>query len=519
METLFYAVPKSEDDHSKVELMGYTSSKIFWDLTIKAWKLTNILSNTTIAFTNQTEVIPLGTHTWHFLDGKCKDDHSNAGRSMNLHFKVDHNKFCCNDGTCIEWTLRCDNVPNCNDESDEQICDSLILPEGYDENKPPTNKILFSDDYSANLKTDVRVRFVILDLYDINEKESTITVRYQFVREWSDPRLQFRDLSWDDTRNTIDIKSIWYPRFEKPSNLKTLITTEYNGVVVKRKNNFTKFNDKKFLLKSRIFSGVDNTIVMSETHQVEVFCIFEQLAMYPFDEEKCEINVAMKERFTNFINILPQVIDDGPTSFSEYTIKEWNVNLEKNGSKTRLRLGLRLKRNAGMIIMIVYLPTILMTIINQSINYLSSGENKDFGYILEVNVTCMIVLAMIYSSVSTGLVPTPHIKMVEIWLISSLIYPFICIIINIRLRLLGKESTTKGRNNSNVKKIKVGEWNPTMNKENLENGQQLDEATPNDLGVSKSKEAHRLQFIAFYVLPAVYILFIIIYFIIIMHCV
>ena len=172
-----------------------------------------------------------------------------------------------------------------------------------------------------------------------------------------------------------------------------------------------------------------------------------------------------------------------------------------------------------MIIMIVYLPTILMTIINQSINYLSSGENKDFGYILEVNVTCMIVLAMIYSSVSTGLVPTPLIIMVEIWLISSLIYPFICIIINIRLRLLGKESTTKGRNNSNVKKIKVGEWNPTINKENLENGQQLDEATPNDLGVSESKEAYRLQFIAFYVLPAVYILFIIIYFIIIMHCV
>ena len=79
--------------------------------------------------------------------------------------------------------------------------------------------------------------------------------------------------------------------------------------------------------------------------------------------------------------------------------------------------------------MVTYLPTILMNIINQATVYVGSPGNCEF--ITTVNVTCMMVLASIYVSVSTSLPLTASIKPVDVWLIFNLGYPFMVIIITI----------------------------------------------------------------------------------------
>ena len=50
---------------------------------------------------------------------------------------------------------------------------------------------------------------------------------------------------------------------------------------------------------------------------------------------------------------------------------------------------------------------------------------------ITVNITCMMVLASIYLSVSASLPITPAIKPVEVWLLLSLSYPFFIIVISI----------------------------------------------------------------------------------------
>ena len=50
---------------------------------------------------------------------------------------------------------------------------------------------------------------------------------------------------------------------------------------------------------------------------------------------------------------------------------------------------------------------------------------------ITVNITCMMVLASIYLSVSASLPITPAIKPVEFWLLLSLSYPFFIIVISI----------------------------------------------------------------------------------------
>ena len=96
-----------------------------------------------------------------------------------------------------------------------------------------------------------------------------------------------------------------------------------------------------------------------------------------------------------------------------------------------LRIFIKLERSILSIIMVTYLPTILMNILNQATNYLS-GESK-YDLVITVNITSMMVLASIYLSVSNSLPDTPNIKPVETWLLFNLAYPFLVILINIPL--------------------------------------------------------------------------------------
>ena len=83
--------------------------------------------------------------------------------------------------------------------------------------------------------------------------------------------------------------------------------------------------------------------------------------------------------------------------------------------------------------MVTFLPTILMNIVNQATNYIS-GDDR-YSLIITVNITCMMVLASVYLSVSSSLPSTANIKPVEVWLLSNLAFPFLVIIVNVLLQV------------------------------------------------------------------------------------
>ena len=92
------------------------------------------------------------------------------------------------------------------------------------------------------------------------------------------------------------------------------------------------------------------------------------------------------------------------------------------------------------IFMVTYLPTILMNMINQATNYIS-GEDK-YSMVYTINITCMMVLASIYLSVSASLPTTSDIKPVEVWLLFNLAYPLIVMLTNIVLQVCEDTNTT-----------------------------------------------------------------------------
>ena len=96
-------------------------------------------------------------------------------------------------------------------------------------------------------------------------------------------------------------------------------------------------------------------------------------------------------------------------------------------------VSLLLERKVSKIFVVTYLPTILMNIINQFSNYIS-GEDK-YSMIYTINITCMMVLASVYLSVSSSLPSTPNIKPVEVWLLVNLAFPFLVILVNVCLQV------------------------------------------------------------------------------------
>ena len=119
------------------------------------------------------------------------------------------------------------------------------------------------------------------------------------------------------------------------------------------------------------------------------------------------------------------------SSVKEYEVKLWKIehsNVTSEGIQG-IKISVYLGRNLLSIIMVTYLPTLLINIINQATNYISS--NLKYDIIITVNITSMMVLTSIYLSVSNSLTATANIKPIETWLLFNLAYPFMVIIINI----------------------------------------------------------------------------------------
>ena len=122
-------------------------------------------------------------------------------------------------------------------------------------------------------------------------------------------------------------------------------------------------------------------------------------------------------------------------SKGEYEVQGWSVEtgqVKNRDDKIGITYTIHLKRNIQSIMMVTYLPTLLMNLINQATNFLSSQQ---YELIITVNITCMMVLTSVYLSVSTSLPRTSNIKPVEWWLIFNLAYPFLVILVNVVIQV------------------------------------------------------------------------------------
>ena len=109
-------------------------------------------------------------------------------------------------------------------------------------------------------------------------------------------------------------------------------------------------------------------------------------------------------------------------SDKKYKFKITLVALVSDDKSEGIKMQIVFKRRLTNELLTSYLPTLLFILIEYGTTFFKSFF---FEAALTVNLTTMLVMTTIFISVMEKLPPTSYVRMVDVWLIFSILIPFI----------------------------------------------------------------------------------------------
>ena len=109
-------------------------------------------------------------------------------------------------------------------------------------------------------------------------------------------------------------------------------------------------------------------------------------------------------------------------------------------------MAIMLKRKVVTELMTTYLPTILLLLITYTTVFF---EKELFGDVIAVNLTIMLVMTTIFTSKIEELPPTSDMKMIDGWLIFSLVVPFLEVLLRTAIECSNCSCHICGKNDAN----------------------------------------------------------------------
>ena len=327
----------------------------------------------------------------------------------------------------------CNNYHNCDDGVDEANCTLLqLLHHQNDIEIPPVE---FKRGKLKRLVLNGTLN--VMKLFEINDADSTFDLYFVLEIVWFDRKLNFKFLKGrDNFLNEAMKQKIWIPKVEF-GDIKKMFSDHKDQVIVLRKGNPTLDNDLDYVQQANeVYNGGENPLKMFFERRIQFSCSFDNIKNFPFGKQKCFLEFRVVGAANALTTIMLEVVRrERALAVGEYVIEDWVVTNYHNNQTMRnmVRVSMIMTRNIKSIFLVIYLPTILMNMINQATNYIN-GDDK-YSMIYMVNITCMMVLASIFLSVSGSLPITSEIKPVESWLILNLAYPFIIILVNVVLQV------------------------------------------------------------------------------------
>ena len=199
-------------------------------------------------------------------------------------------QFTCDNGQCVTMDERCDQIPDCEDESDELNCKILVLKKGYNKRVPPLGR---TGGTARKLEqAEVNVSLIVFKVVAIEEEDHSIQLQFQINLEWKENRATYYNLKNESYLNTLsqdEINLLWLPlvvylNTDQQETTRLGWVTEWSTFVnVKREGNFTR-NGYEMLHETYYFKGDENTLIMTQSYTHDVQCVY-QLHRYPFDTQ------------------------------------------------------------------------------------------------------------------------------------------------------------------------------------------------------------------------------------------
>ena len=127
------------------------------------------------------------------------------------------------------------------------------------------------------------------------------------------------------------------------------------------------------------------------------------------------------------------------------------LSLTKDSKANTVSMTLRLKRKVATELLTTFLPTILLLLITYTTTFFEKGM---FGDALAVNLTIMLVMTTIFTSKIEALPPTSDTKMIDAWLIFSLLIPFAAVVIQTAIECY-RHDDADDENISNITGVEI----------------------------------------------------------------
>lgn len=174
------------------------------------WTLKDAVKNETIAESSDMygKVYPAGRTVWVMKKAMC--GHARQEKITLGMSSCAQDEFLCTSGQCIAAKLRCDTVANCKDQTDEEDCDIVDLPQGYLKHVPPIN---FKNE---NLPLPINITVTIVRFVNVIDYKHTVELEIAVTVKWQDSRLTFNNLKKQSVRNALEereMDKLWKPHF------------------------------------------------------------------------------------------------------------------------------------------------------------------------------------------------------------------------------------------------------------------------------------------------------------------
>ncbi|XP_042236818.1 uncharacterized protein LOC121876027 [Homarus americanus] len=385
---------------------GYYDYIIIWDILDNRWSLKNTISNVTVAWTEVLDLTeyPLGRRMWRLEESLC-----GAPQGSNLRLGLSPcslQQFMCHSGSCIAAHLRCNLRYDCEDGSDEDECEVVVMKGGYQKHLAPAG--------SGGSLLTVTPSVTLARVASVDEINQAITLELELSLAWKDDRLVFKHLGVTTEGGLLsqaEMGQVWLPRHQLTNLEGGKIKQLHQAVVVRGTDTVQKpgFNSVDTDL---VYPGAQMTI--TQRYTATLTCSFE-LYSYPFDAQLCTIDLTFPPDYKGNVKFAvnnTNIIYTGKKKLSLFVVE--NVKLSGKSSESLVVVEYQLNRRQGVILLTTFLPSFLLLSISWATLFI---RIEDLNVRAVMSLTTLLVLYTLFSNLSSSLPKTAEIKLIDVWFI------------------------------------------------------------------------------------------------------